>query len=170
MDDEPKQRPRRQAYQDATKVISSIVKHGTKRSSASTHVPSGPAKKARTTRTTTPPVNANINPTLRRTPNTKRSATHASLIEQGPIIYASEMETQIVAEARGVTRKNIPLETFRLTYLSDFNAKAGQKLTVESVKKVGEGDWEEEHFYDRLCQSLSKNVRFQTSLSPLLTY
>jgi hypothetical protein len=171
MDDNPKHRPHREAKREAIEAISSIVKHGTKRPSASTHVLSGPVKKARTT-TLPPPVDdgaENISPSLHRTPTCKLTASRANLIEQWSTIYAEEIETQIAADA-GATRKNIPLGAFRLAYLSDFSVKAEQKLTVKSVENIGEGDWEEQHFWHRLRQSLSNKVRFQTSLSPLLTY
>src|SRR6202034_195788 len=46
--------------------------------------------------------------------------------------YAQDMETQIAAEARGVTRKNIPWDTFHSTYLCDFSIKAQSKLTQGS--------------------------------------
>ena len=80
-------------------------------------------------------------------------------MEQGTTIYAPDMEAQIAAEARGATRKNIPWDTFRSTYLCDFSVKAQPKLTVNSVKKIGEGDWVEQQFWDRLRQSLSDEVR-----------
>jgi hypothetical protein len=82
-------------------------------------------------------------------------ASHASLIEHGTIIYAADMETQIVAEARGVTRKNIPWDKFCWTYLCDFSVKAQPKL---AVKKIGEGSWDEPLFWDRLCKVLSDKV------------
>jgi len=80
-------------------------------------------------------------------------------VEQGTTIYAPDMEAQIAAEARGVTRKNIPLAIFRSAYLCGFSVKAQPKLNVESVKKIGRGDWEEKLFAGRLCQALSDKVR-----------
>ena len=68
-------------------------------------------------------------------------------------------KTQIAAEARGVTRKNIPWDKFCSIYLCDFSVKAQPKLAVKSVKKIGEGNWEEKRFWDRLRQSLSDEVR-----------
>jgi hypothetical protein len=81
------------------------------------------------------------------------------------------METQIAAEARGVTRKNIPWGAFRSIYLCDFRAEAS-KLAVNSVKNIGEGNWEEQLFWDRLRQSLSDEVRCSgcAFIRPLLTY
>jgi len=72
---------------------------------------------------------------------------------------APDMEAQIVAEARGVTRKNVPWAKFCSTYC-DFSVKAQQKLTVQSVKHigVGEGGWNEAQFFGRLRQSLSNKV------------
>src|SRR4051812_41687954 len=107
------------------------------------------------------------------TPSTKRMPTHSSLIKQGTTIYALNMQDQIAAEARGVTRKNIPWDKFRSTYLCDFSG-AQPKLTVESVKKIGDGNWEEAVFEVRLREALSDEVRCSgcafMSLSPLLTY
>ena len=106
-------------------------------------------------------------------------ASHASLLEHENIVYAADMETQIAAETRGATRKDIPLDTFRSVYLCDFSAEAlpglaPPGLAVNSVKEIGEGHWEEKQFWDRLRQSLSDEVccsgRFHMSLSPLLTY
>jgi len=48
------------------------------------------------------------------------------------------MEDQIAAEARGVTRKNIPWDKFCSTYLHGFDVKAQPMLAVESVK----GNWQ----------------------------
>jgi hypothetical protein len=69
------------------------------------------------------------------------------------------METRIAAEVCGVTRKNIPLAIFRSAYLCGFSVKAQPKLIVESVKKVGRGNWEEKPFAGRLRQALSDKVR-----------
>jgi hypothetical protein len=69
------------------------------------------------------------------------------------------MDTQIVAEARGVSRKKIPLETFRSIYLWDFQAQALPELNIDSVKNIGKGDWVESQLSGRLRQALSKKVR-----------
>jgi hypothetical protein len=70
------------------------------------------------------------------------------------------MEAQIMAEAREVTRKNVPWDTFLSTYLCDFGINAAQpKPTVKSVKKIGQGSWEKEQFWGRLRQTLSDKVR-----------
>jgi hypothetical protein len=94
-----------------------------------------------------------------KTPATKRQASHASLIEH-ETIYASDMQKQIAAEARGVSRKNIPWDKFCSIYLCDFSVKAQPKLAVKSVKKIGKDNWEEQLFWDRLRQSLSDEVRY----------
>jgi hypothetical protein len=84
------------------------------------------------------------------------------------------MQDQIAAEARGVTRKNIPWDKFRSIYLCDFSGEAQPKLTVESVKKIGDGNWEETAFGVRLSKALSDEVCCSgcafMSLNPLLTY
>ena len=199
MDDEPKpkHRPFREVKGKAIKAIGSIVNAGTKRRSASTHGRSGRAQKApklshyKTSldvdedaenvsapppRTPSPHVNEgaeDVSMSLHRTPSTKRRASHASLVERENKIYATDMETQIAAEARGVTRKNIPWDKFHSTYLCDFSVEAQPQLTVDSVKKIGEGNWEEQLFWDRLRKVLSSEVRCSgcafIRLSPLLT-
>jgi hypothetical protein len=107
-------------------------------------------------------------------PSTKRTANLSGLIEQGTTIHASNMEDQIAAEARGVTRKNISWDKFCSTYLCDFSREAQPKLTVESVKKIGRGHWEEAVFWVRLREALSDEARYLgypfMSLNPLLTY
>jgi hypothetical protein len=88
-------------------------------------------------------------------------------------IYAPDMEAQIAAEARGVTRRNIPWDTFLSTYCG-FDVEAQSKLTAESVKDIGDGDWEENVVWKRLRKVLSVEVRYSgslfMSLSRMLTY
>jgi hypothetical protein len=168
---------------------------GTKKRKALTYGRSGRAQKARkrtpsphvdegagndspsSHRTPSPHVDEgaeNDSPLFHKTPTTKRMPSHSSLIKEEIMMYAPDMETQIAAEARGVTRKNIPWDTFRSIYLCDFSVKAQSELTVTSVRGIGEGDWEEQQFWDRLRQSLSDEVRSSgcafIRLSVLLTY
>jgi hypothetical protein len=141
----------------------SNVRPGTKKRDAPTHERSGPAQKtSKKTRLETPPPHANegaknVEPSLHRTPKANRMVNHASLIE-GKVVHAPDMETRIAAEARGVTRKNIPLATFHSAYLCGFSVKAQPKF-VESVKNIGRGNWEEKPFAGRLRQALSDQVR-----------
>jgi hypothetical protein len=184
MDNKPEQRPARQAKKDAIKALntSSTVNPGTKKRSAATHESSGRAKarktKARKTKPLVPSASSassafsphveegveNVDPSLKRTPTTKRIVSHAGLTktETGPTIYAPDMEAQIAAEARGVTRKNIPWDTFRSTYLCGFSIKDKDQPTptAESMKKIGEGNWEEKQFWGRLHKTLSDEVRY----------
>ena len=146
-----KQRSSRKAKEEAIEKLdsSSIVNPGTKKRTASTHEPSDRPQKARK-RTASARVAKgaeDVSTQLHRTPSTKRMTSHSSLMEQG------------TAEARGVTRKNIPWDTFRSTYLWDFNVEAQSKLAVESVKKIGDGDWEEKLVWKRLRKVLSAKVR-----------
>ena len=46
-------------------------------------------------------------------------------------------------------------------YLYDVSAEARPDLTINSVKKIGEGDWEERSFWDRLREVLSDEVCLQ---------
>src|SRR5437764_1733074 len=111
----------------------------TKRS-ASTHERSDRAQKAhkRTSSQRMDEGAENVSPSVRRTPAAKGMASYAGLRGQETIVYATDMESQIAAEARGVTRKNIPWDTFRSTYLCDFSVKAQPKLAVKSVMEIGE--------------------------------
>jgi hypothetical protein len=140
---------------------SSIVNPGTKKRTASTHEPSDRPQKARK-RTASARVDKGaegVGTQFDRTLATKRMASHSDLMEQGTTIYAPDMETQIAGEACRVMRKNIPWDTFRSTYLCDFNVEAQSKLAVESVKKIGDGNWEEKLFWKRLGEVLSAKVR-----------
>ena|SRR2546423_8796252 len=142
----------------------SNVKPGTKKRNAPTHERSGLAQKtSKKTRLETPPPHAdegaeNVEPSLHRTLNINRMVNHANLIKE-KVVHAPDMETRIAAEARGVTRKDIPLAIFRSAYLCGFSVKAQPKLIVESVKKIGRGNWEEKPFAGRLRQALSDKVR-----------
>jgi len=139
-----------------------MVNSGTKRRRASTYRDSGRSRKARF-RTPSPPAKedtGSVSSSFYKTPTTKRTAFHAGLTEQGTTVYAKNMETQIAAEARGVTRKNVPLDEFRSIYLCDLTTKAEQKLDVKPIKRVGEGSWDEPQFWGRLRHWLSDEVRF----------
>lgn len=93
-----------------------------------------------------------------QTPAVKRISYYASLTQHGQTIYANDMEAQIAAEARGVTRKNVPLGTFRSIYLRDFKeADAQPGLDIGSVKNIGL-DWEEGKFFDQLHKTLRGKV------------
>ena len=103
------------------------------------------------------------------TPAIKRLRSHSSLTETEKF-YALDMESRITAEVRGVPRKKIPWKTFCSIYLSGFNTEA--KLAVNSIQKIGIGDWEEKN----VLESIAKRA-FQTGslyrarpLNPLLSY
>src|SRR2546421_11347966 len=68
------------------------------------------------------------------------------------------METQIVAEACGVSRKDVPWDEFHSIYLHNFKANAQPDLTIEAVQKIGKGSWEESPFWERLHGVLSNKV------------
>jgi hypothetical protein len=170
-------------------AIGRIMNLGAKRPRASTHEPLGRARKIRklVPDSETPDVDEsaeddgasmqqvheldpdrtnpvvsegaeNLDTQFHRTP-TKRSAPHASLTERGDLIYALDMELKIAAEARGVTRKNIPWNTFSSIYLCNFSADVRSKLAVDSVKEIGKGSWEERELWNRLRKVLSSEVR-----------
>ena len=179
MDDQPNQPSPQQAEIEAIEALdtSSIVNPSTKKRSASTHESSNsPQKSPKMTPSARMDKDAeDVGTQFHRTPATKRLAFHSGLIKEATsTVYAANMEDQIVAEARGVTRKNIPWAKFYSTYLHGFGVEAQQMLAVESVKEIGNGDWEEKLFWDRLREVLSDEVRYSgcsfISLSPLLTY
>ena len=129
-----------------------------KRQTESTHAQSGHPPKSH--RPATPPdkgtedVGAYI-----PTPSVKRTPAHANLTEHGKNIYAEGLEAQIKAEARGVTRKEVPWDKFSSIYLRDFKeADAQPGLDIGSVQNIGIDDWEETKFYDRLCNTLHNKV------------
>jgi len=166
MDDEPKHRTSRVAKVEAVKAMNTS---STKKRSAPTHGSAGRAQKARKTAPSapstpsTPPTRVDegaeyVSTQFHKTPATKRQASHTNLIEH-ETIYASDMQKQIAAEARGVTRKNVPWDKFCSIYLCDFSV-AQPKLAIESVKKIGEGNWEKKVFWERLHKSLSDEVRY----------
>ena len=164
MDDKTKDRSSRAAKSEAI---------NTKRRSASTHKHSGRAKKARKTTPSAPSAPSapsvpsarvdkdaeDVGTQFHKTPGTIRRASHSNLIEY-ETIYASDMQKQIAAEARGVSRKNIPWDKFCSIYLCDFSVQAQPKLAVKSLKKIGEDNWEEQLFWDRLRQSFSDEARY----------
>jgi hypothetical protein len=136
----------------------------TKKRNAPAHERSSTAQKtSKKTRLETPPPHAgkcaeNVKPSLLRTPNINRMVKSCQL-DKRESSTRPDTETRIMAEARGVTRKNIPLTIFRSAYLCGFSVKAQPKLVVESVKKIGQGNWEEKQFAGRLRQALSDKVR-----------
>jgi hypothetical protein len=154
MDDKPKDRPSRAAKRAAINLINT-----TKRS-ASTHKRSGRTKKARKTTPSAPSARVDkgvedVSIQFHKAPATECQTSYTS-----SIISASDMQKQIAAEAHRVSRKNIPWDKFRSMYLCGFSVKARRKLVVKSIKKIGEGNWEEQLFRDRLRQSLSDEVRY----------
>jgi len=170
-------------------AIGRIMNLGAKRPRASTHEPLGRAREIckLVPDSETPDVDESaeddgasiqqaheLDPD-RATPNVGEGAenldSHASLMEREDLIYALDM-LKIAAEARGVTRKNIPWNTFSSIYLCNFNADVRSKLAVDSVKEIGKGSWEEREFWNRLRKVLSSKVRCLrcTSLNPLLSF
>ena len=112
-------------------------------------------------RTPSPPIGEGAN---QITPVTKRSASHSSLLKS-QISYRVDMDRQISVEALRVTRKNIPWNQFRSIYLCNFSITARPKLTINSVKQIGQGDWEESVLWDRLSSVLHKEVCCSSALS-----
>jgi hypothetical protein len=130
----------------------------TKRPTESTHAQSGHPPK--TLRPSTPPDKGTKDiDTYIPTPAVIRTPSHANLTEHGKNIYAKDLEAQITAEARGVTRKEVPWDKFCSIYLRDFKeANAQPGLDIGSVRNIGVDDWEETKFYDRLRNTLHNKV------------
>jgi hypothetical protein len=152
-DNQPNQPSLQQAEMKAVEGLdtNSIVNPGTKKQSSPTHEPPTSPQN---------PPEPDVGTQFDETPTTKRRGHHSGLIEQGITIYASNMEEQIAAEARGVTRKNIPWDKFYSIYLRGFVVEPQSILTVESMKEIGDGDWKEKLFLDRLDKVLSDEVRY----------
>src|SRR5436190_13013036 len=126
----------RKVKEKIRKVFSSVVNPGTKRRSASPQRRSGRVTKAHKLHPDSTPPRADEAAkdvaTLHRTPATKRMASHSSLIDREHIVYAADMETQIAAEARGVTRRDVPWHTFSSIYLRGFSAEPGAEVSTEA--------------------------------------
>ena len=99
------------------------------------------------------------------TPVTKRPNVHSGLESEGKTL-ANDMEQLIKAEARGVTRKDVPLDIFASMYLQDFIQMSKSNLATASVKKIGQGNWEESEFGERLRKALPTKVRPRQHSSP----
>jgi hypothetical protein len=161
MDDKPKDRPSRAAKRAAINLIDT---RGTAKRSAPPHKRSDRTKKARKTTPSAPSARVDkdvedVSTQFHKTPVTKSQASYTSLIEH-ETISTSGIQNQITAEVRRVSGKNIPWDKFCSIYLCAFNVKAHLGLAIKSVKKIGEGDWEEQLFWGRLRRSLSDEVRY----------
>ena len=86
-------------------------------------------------------------------------------LAQDQISYHVDIDKQISVEARGVTRKNISWNQFWLICLCNFSITTRPKLTINSVKQIGQGDWEESVLWDRLSSVLHKEVCCSSALS-----
>ena len=148
--------------EESPQPTSSTSSPPSKRPSKSTHTESGrPSKTSRPNTTPPPPANEGTEGVSKymQTPATVRLASHCGLTEHGKIIYAANMEERIAAEARGVTRKNVPWAQFCSIYLRNFEkADVQSGLGIDSVRKLGGPDWEEGKFLDRLRHTLRDEV------------
>ena len=162
--DPPKSRPRRKAGEKARKEVNNIYKTGTKRPREPSTDPTQKARKRRADRTP-PPGPQDPNAPFKKTPSKPRTPNHFSLIESDGVVYVGDIEQQILAEARGVTRKNIPCDVFYSTYLSHFeHTDRRPKLNINALKRVGTDDWENKSFFRRLCQALPSKGLFRAFL------
>jgi hypothetical protein len=171
--DPPKSRPRRKAGVKALKEVTNIYNTGTKRLRGPSTSPAQKARKRRADQTPPPPPQGaeDTDAPHKKTPSTKRMPNHSSLIDSDGVVYVGDIEQQILAEARGVTRKNIPCDVFYSTYLSHFEQTDRRpKLDINAIKRVGTGDWEQKSVFQRLCQALPHKVGSGRFLDLLLTY
>ena len=149
-----KQKPKKKPKKNPPQAIGSTLNASAKRPSGFTHTESGPTRKVPRTCTPQRPANEgaeDVGAPFTQTPATNRMASHSGLVKSGPTIYAEDMEARIVAESRGVTRKDVPWNEFRSTYLWSVKKIKGQpSLGVNSVRKLG-GDWEEKQFFNQFC-------------------
>src|SRR4051812_22173001 len=123
----------------SAKEISNISSRGSKRKTPPTRQQPKEARKPKLLRTPSP-VDSPVDEAFQNTPSTRRSSAHSSLINHA--ILATDVELQIVAEARGSSRKDIPWDTFHSIYLCDFEEQAQSMPTIESVQNLGHGNWE----------------------------
>ena len=80
-------------------------------------------------------------------------------LARSDVVLVDDIEQQILAQARGVTRKNIPCDAFRSIYLSCFGHTKGQpNLDSDAIQRVGRGDWEQNLFFKRLREALPNRV------------
>jgi hypothetical protein len=171
--DSPKSRPRRKAGEKARNEINNIYNTGTKRPREPSTSPARKARKRRADHTPPPGPSQGAEDTdasYKKTPSTKRMPNHSGLIESDGVVYVGDIEQQILAEARGVTRKDIPCDVFYSTYLSHFEHTDTPKLDINAIKRVGTDDWEQKSFFRRLCQALPSKVCSGRFLDLLLTY
>src|SRR4051794_6477778 len=156
--DPPKSSPRRKVGEKARKEVNNIYKTGTKRPREPSTGPTQKARKRRADRTP-PPGPEDPNVPFKKTPSKPRMPSHSGVIENDGVVYVGDIEQQILAEARGVTRKDIPYDVFHSTYLSHFeHPERRPKLDIDAIKRVGTGDWEQKSFFRRLCQALPSKI------------
>src|SRR5277367_2673287 len=105
-------------YRKKRSALEEVKNPAIKRPSTSTEQKS--TKRRRTHRSPTPPPAEDTNSTTQKPPAIIRMRSHASVIESGDVVLVDDIEQRILAEARGVTRKNIPCGVFNSTYLSHF--------------------------------------------------
>ncbi|KIX01217.1 uncharacterized protein Z518_08942 [Rhinocladiella mackenziei CBS 650.93] len=93
-------------------------------------------------------------------------AGHSGLIQEDDVVYVDDIGIRILAESHGITRKNIPHDVFRLTFLGPFDHKDDRpQLNIQDVKNIGIGDWEQTSFFPRLQKALPEKVLNDLSLS-----
>jgi hypothetical protein len=91
----------------------------------------------------------------KRSPSTHEHSDRDQKVRK---LSATGMETQVNAPGIPVA-ESVPWNIFRSVYRCDFAPNTRPKLTVHSVKEIGEGDWEERQFWNRLRKVLSNKVR-----------
>ncbi|KIX05596.1 uncharacterized protein Z518_06468 [Rhinocladiella mackenziei CBS 650.93] len=155
----PSSRPRRKAAEKALKDIHNIYGRGTKRLRAT--LTQREKKVLKRTRNDTPPrtfsQGDNTPAQYKPTPTHKYIANHSGLVEEDDVVYVDEIEIEILVEACGITRKNIPCDIFRSTFLGPFKHKDERpQLKIQAIKNVGIGNWEQASFFQRLQKALPK--------------
>ncbi|KIX02535.1 uncharacterized protein Z518_08476 [Rhinocladiella mackenziei CBS 650.93] len=161
-------RPRRRAAEKTLKEVHNAFGGGTKRLRATFTRRAKKVLKRTRDRTPTGTLSKGDNtPTqYKQTPTHKRMVNHSGLIQEDDIVYAEDIEIRILAEARGITRKNIPHDTFRSTFLGPFKHKDERpQLNIQDIKKIGIDNWEQTSFFQRLQKALPKKVLNDLSLS-----
>ncbi|KIX09839.1 uncharacterized protein Z518_00920 [Rhinocladiella mackenziei CBS 650.93] len=166
----PPSRPRRRAAPKALDMVHNTYGVGTKRPRNTSAQQTNKTRKRKRDHTPShTPSQDDDTSQYKPTPTHKRMPSHSGLVEEEDI---DEIEHRILAEARGITRKNIPYDTFRSTFLSRFKHKDKRpQLNIQDIKDIGTGEWEQNLFFQRMQKALPKKADvelvFEHTQSPI---
>ncbi|KIX01031.1 uncharacterized protein Z518_10097 [Rhinocladiella mackenziei CBS 650.93] len=159
----PSSRPRRKAIEKALKKVHNIYRRGTKTSRAISTKRAKKTRKRAQDRTPSRSLshvdNDDSSVQYILTPNHKHMLYYSGMIQKDNVIHVDEIDLETLVNARGITRKNIPYDIFRSTFLGPFKHKDERpRLKIKAIKNVGIGDWEQTSFFQRLQKALPKKA------------